>query len=164
MSFLWQLVHGQLDLRGAQAVQFYGCVAGDDCGVYDQMSSANHVIVVGNPLVGTHVPPDGTLRLDSRVLILRESTDPSPAELEADQGETAAVQREAWSAGFCDKIFGLQVTGNESPMALCPECGATMDFLGQLKGADLRGMERGFIAILKLCPRGHAAALDMVRG
>ena len=82
-------------------------------------------------------------------MVLDESLDP----LDLDDDEN-------FHAGCCDKFGGHQVTARSSDQATCKVCRNDMEFFGQVSN----GVENWFIAIVKICPSGHAASLQMIRG
>jgi hypothetical protein len=139
---------------GVSALQIFACHNGGDCGFYEARSKAQHVALrhgallrrtVQRPGGRTSSVVDDPLR-EGQAIAYADGADDIEAlgDPDSDRGEAA------FSAGFCDKLYGVPVAANEPDALTCTTCARPLAFLGQILSAD-----DWFIYYLQRCEDGH---------
>jgi tetratricopeptide (TPR) repeat protein len=163
LAFVMQVTGNEVDLKGNKALQIFVCVTGSECELYlPSPSYANKVFLTKAKLQKELCSvPENTYPLKGLKIKLKKSTEPSS---EARDSDNKIIFKNAFGLACCDKFYGLPATGNDVCEVKCSRCSKLMVFLGQFTQGDLNGFEEWFISVLLICPKGHEASFQGIRG
>lgn len=161
MSFILQVTNPQVPLPGIGALHLFGCL-GSDCELYRPESKSKKIFLIKTALLkDTIFPSENVKPLKNLKISFKKTKEPSQ---EALRSTDEKVRLKAFRVAFRDKFYGIPVAGNEMAEGTCSVCLKKMIFLGQFMKFDLRGMEDWFVWFLQICPKGHGANFQGVRG
>ncbi|MBN21733.1 MAG: hypothetical protein CL678_10645 [Bdellovibrionaceae bacterium] len=154
MSFIFQILSKDLPLPAPiEAMQLFCCLD-SDCETYKPNSGSSKVHLSKVQLQKELMKPEDIDSLEQQSISLKK-----------EKFETEGLSSdEKYEKYFCDKFYGEFVGANSPKKVECSHCSKELTFLSQFSEMDMDEFEEWFISIIQICPDGHEAVFQAVRG